>query len=315
MNKKNIIDLSVDSKSSGKRIDKFLTDNLEEKSRTSIQKLICKGKVKVNNKIVNKHYRVNCGDNVILEDFFYHNNSFINIKPQKIKLKVVYEDESILVISKKSGIPTHPSPGHNENTLVNALLNYTDRLSLLAGTERAGIVHRLDKDTSGLIIIAKNDNVHRQLSQQFKSREVEKTYIALVLGKFSENKGEINLPIGRSGVNRKKMGISIDSGREALTKFEKIEEFDNLTLVKVNPITGRTHQIRIHFSYIGHPVIGDRQYGNKESDSLACNLGLDRQFLHAKKLIFFHPVLSKKIELEDELPDDLKNILIKLRRV
>lgn len=308
----NILELVAKDTDSGKRVDIFLSENLAGKSRSFVQKLIKEGKVKVGDKAVSKNYKLIAGDKICLDDLSL-NSKKVGIKPQRINLKIVYEDKSLLVISKKAGIVTHPSPGHSENTLVNAILYYCSRLSLLAGQSRAGIVHRLDKDTSGLIIIAKNEDVHRLLSEEFKSRKVSKTYLALVWGNFTHPEGEINLPIGRSKSDRKKMSISLDRGREAITKFRVICRFDNCSLVEISPITGRTHQIRVHFSYIGHPIIGDKQYGNKDSERLAQKLGLGRQFLHAKKLVFTHPVSGKRMEIEDELEEDLDTALKKLR--
>ena len=308
----NTIDLKVDVASAGQRIDKYLSNNLEEKSRSYIQKLIKQAKVKVNSQSVNKNYRLSAGDEVIVESLVFKN---LSVKPQKIGLNIVYEDEYLLVISKKAAVVVHPSPGHSEDTLVNAVLYYCNNLSSVAGDLRPGIVHRLDKDTSGLIIIAKNDNIHRQLSNQFKTRKVKKTYTALVWGIFSEKKGEIRLPIGRSRLDRKKMSVSLDRGRYAVTEFEVIEEFKKCSLVNVNLKTGRTHQIRVHFRYIGHPVIGDREYGNKQSINLASKIGLNRQFLHAKELIFIHPVLNKKMEIEDKIAEDLQESLEKLRGI
>ena len=314
MDKKDInaISFKVDVASARQRIDKFLSNNLEEKSRSYIQKLIKQAKVKVNNQSINKNYRLSAGDKVIVESLIFKN---LSVKPQKIRLNVVYEDEYFLVISKKAAVVVHPSPGHSENTLVNAVLYYCDSLSSTGGDLRPGIVHRLDKDTSGLIVIAKNDNIHRQLSNQFKTRKVKKTYIALVWGIFSEKKGEIRLPIGRSRLDRRKMSVSLDRGKDAVTEFEVIEKFRKCSLVNVNLKTGRTHQIRVHFSYIGHPIIGDRKYGTRESNNLALEIGLNRQFLHSKEITFIHPVLNEKIEIEDKIAEDLKASLEKLRRI
>ena len=306
------INFEVDIASAGQRIDKYLNNNLEEKSRSYIQKLIKHKKVKVGNRLVSKNYKLRNGDKIVIGSLAYEN---LSVKPQKIKLNIVYEDEYFLVISKEAAVVVHPSPGHSEGTLVNAVLYHCSKLSNMGGDFRPGIVHRLDKDTSGLIVIAKNDNIHRQLANQFKERKVKKTYIALVWGAFSEKRGEIRLPIGRSRLDRKKMSISLDEGRNAITEFEVAEKFENCSLVNVNLKTGRTHQIRVHFSYIGHPVIGDAKYGNKQANSLALKIGLNRQFLHAKKLVFVHPVLNKEMEMIDEIAGDLKKSLGKLRGI
>lgn len=308
----NILSFLVDAESPGQRIDKFLTCKIKDTSRNHIQDLIDSGKVKISGRAVSKHYRVAEGDRVTVE-FDDRGKSETSIEPQKINLKVIYEDKYILVISKESGMLTHPVPGFNKNTLVNALLYYCDTLSDFSGKDRAGIVHRLDKDTSGLLIVAKDDKTHRLLVEKFKNREIKKTYRALVWGSFTEKRGEIILPIGRSRLDRKKMSISADRGKSAVTRFEVAEEFKDTALLSVSPETGRTHQIRVHLSYIGHPVIGDRIYGNRESKKRSRELGVGRQFLHAEKLEFFHPVTCENMTIEDELPDDLSGYLRVLR--
>ena len=308
----NILSFIVDSESSGQRIDKFLSCKIKDTSRSHIQNIINKDKVKVNDSTVNKHYRIAEKD-IISVEYPEEGESNTSIKPQKINLKVIYEDKYLLAISKEPGMLTHPVPGFDKNTLVNALLYHYNTLSNLSGKERAGIVHRLDKNTSGLLIAAKDDNTHCLLSEKFKKREIKKTYSALVWGGFHEKRGEINLPIGRSRLDRKKMCISIDSGRSAITRFEVAEEFKDATLLNVYPETGRTHQIRVHLSYIGHPVIGDEIYGNKDSKEITGKLGMERQFLHAKRLEFSHPATEKKIIIEDELSEDLVKCLKVLR--
>ena len=309
---KNILNFIVDAESSGQRIDRFLTCKIKDGSRSHIQRIISDSKVKVNEKIISKNYRIAEND-IITVEFTDKRDSDIVVKPQEINLKVVYEDNYILIISKEPGMLTHPVPGSDKDTVVNALLYRYDTLSDLYGRDRAGIVHRLDKDTSGLMIIAKNNNIHQFLSEKFKNREIKKTYSALVLGRFTEKRGEIIMPVGRSRLDRKKMCVSINTGRNAVTGFEVTEEFENMTLLDVYPETGRTHQIRVHLSYIGHPVIGDKLYGNSESKKMARELGLKRQFLHAKRLEFSHPVTGKNIVFEDELADDLLRCLKILR--
>lgn len=308
-----ILNFIVDRENSKKRIDKFLAAKIKDTSRSYIQGIIGSGKVKVNNRVVNKHYRVFEKD-VITVAYPEESTSDISLEPQKININIKYEDDYFLVVSKKAGMLAHPVPGFRKDTLVNALLYHYNKLSNLSGKERAGIVHRLDKDTSGLIIIAKDDNTHRLLSEKFKSRKIKKTYAALVWGKFTEDKGEIILPVGRSRLDRKKMSVSIDMGRDAVTGFKIEEEFKNATLLDVYPETGRTHQIRVHLSYIEHPVVGDKLYGNSYSKKLAKELGLERQFLHARKLEFTHPVKGEKLIIEDKLSDDLLSCLKILRR-
>ncbi len=306
------LNFTVDAGSSGQRIDKFLAGKANNISRSHVQNIIGKDKVKVNGRVVNKHYRLAENDRIKIEGF-KEDDSHTEIAPQKINLKIIYEDQYLLAISKKPGMLTHPVPGFDKGTIVNALLYHYDKLSKLPGRDRAGIVHRLDKDTSGLLVIAKDDNTHRLLSDKFKEREIKKTYSALVWGNFSEKKGEIILPIGRSRLDRKKMSISIDRGKEAVTRFEVVEEFKNAALLDIHPETGRTHQIRVHLSYIGHPIIGDEIYGSSQSKKMSGELGLARQFLHAKKLEFTHPVTGEKMVLEDKLPADLSKCLKILR--
>ncbi len=302
----------IDPELSGERIDKFLSRNLEDISRSRIQKLITEGRVLVNGARVSKHHKLACGQEISIEDL-----SSINTGPdivaEEIDLKIVYEDKSILVISKEAGMLTHPAPGNEKHTLVNALMYHCKNLSKLSGEERAGIVHRLDKDTSGLLIAAKDENVHHRLSEMFADRKVKKTYIALAEGRFKEDGGEIKLPIGRSRIDRKKMSVAIDKGRDAVTAFEVVEEFRHAALLNIYPRTGRTHQIRVHLNYIGHPVIADQVYGTRFSSKIAKNIGLQRQFLHASKLEFTHPVTEKLMEFEDPLPKDLSESLEKLR--
>ena len=303
----------IDPEYSGERIDKFLSGNLKDVSRSRIQKLITEGKVLVNGATVTKHHRLVCDDEVNIRDLSTdnHNNA---IDAEKIDISIVYEDESLLVISKEAGMLTHPAPGNGSHTLVNALMYHCKNLSKLSGDERAGIVHRLDRDTSGLLVVAKDENIHHKLSTMFADREIKKTYVALVEGKFQEEMGEIKLPIGRSRIDRKKMCVAIDNGRDAVTAFEVAEEFRQATLLNVHPRTGRTHQIRVHLAYIGHPIIADQVYGSKSSSKIAGAIGLKRQFLHASKLVFTHPATGKVMEFEDPLPPDLLESLENLRR-
>ena len=297
---------------SGERIDKFLSKNLNDVSRSRIQKLITEGKVLVNGVRVSKHHRLVCGQEINIEDLSTINDG-PDITAEEIDLNIVYEDKSILVISKEAGMLTHPAPGNEKHTLVNALMYHCKNLSELSGKERAGIVHRLDKDTSGLLVAAKDENVHHRLSEMFAERKVKKTYIALAEGRFKEDRGEIKLPIGRSRIDRKKMSVAIDNGRNAVTAFEVIEEFRHAALLNIYPRTGRTHQIRVHLNYIGHPIIADQVYGTRFSSKIAKMIGLERQFLHAAKLEFTHPVTEKLMKFEDPLPPDLLGSLEKLR--
>lgn len=301
----------INNDDKGLRIDKYLNSRNLNISRSKLQKLISLGKIKSSGASVSKNYILKGNELIEIEDINLPSGEY-QIKPFDISLKILYEDDYILAVSKEAGIVVHPAPGHFENTLINAIVNYDKKLNGIGGNLRAGIVHRLDKDTSGIILIAKDERTHALLSEEFKERKVKKTYEALVLGSFSESGGVINMPIGRSSKDRKKMGIVAD-GRESVTEFKIINEFKDCTLTDVYPKTGRTHQIRVHFSFIGHPVIGDKDYGNKESEKIAKRLNLSRQFLHAKRIVFIHPVTDKEIDLVDDLPSDLKDCINKLQ--
>jgi len=301
----------ADIKDKGLRVDKFLDCKNLDISRSKIQKLISSGKIKSSGIVITKNYLLKGNETIEIENISLPVSEY-HYKPQNIKLKIIYEDNYLLAVSKDAGIVVHPAPGHYENTLINALLNYDQRLSGIGGNLRAGIVHRLDKDTSGIILIAKDEKTHAALSEKFKQREIKKTYEALVLGNFKETAGVINMPIGRSLKDRKKMSVSI-KGRDSLTDFKIIKQFKRCSLVEAYPKTGRTHQIRVHFSYIGHPVVGDKDYGNKEAEKIAKEIGLKRQFLHAKRIIFNHPVNGIQIDLDDTLPADLLECVNKLQ--
>ena len=296
----------------GLRIDKFLNNKGLNISRSKLQKLISIGKVKSSEDIISKNYILKGCEKIEIEDMGTP-ASIIHAKPQDIKIKILFEDDYIIAVSKDAGIVVHPAPGHFENTLINALINYNEKLSGVGGGLRAGIVHRLDKDTSGIILIAKDERTHTLLSEKFKNREVGKTYEALVLGYFKEHEGSIKLPIGRSMKDRKKMGVVL-RGRQSQTDFKILNEFEGCTLIEAYPKTGRTHQIRVHFSYIGHPIIGDKDYGNSQSEKIANETGLVRQFLHSKRIVFNHPVTNEKIDLNDELPQDLKKCMLNLKK-
>ncbi len=297
---------TIEKVSDRERIDKYLTEMLDGKSRSYIQKLIEGNNVLINGRVVSKNCRVRAGETLEVRDLEEFGNP-PDIKPQEIDLNILFEDRHLLIISKPAGISVHPSPGNYSNTLVNALLFHFEKyMRDFPDRVRPGIVHRLDKETSGILIIAKNHLIQGKLSELFKNRAVKKCYIALVLGLFNEKNGRIELPIGRSKIDRKKMQVSIDRGRDAITRFTVKDSFrNNCSLVDILPETGRTHQIRVHFSYIDHPLIGDKKYGNKETEGICKDIGLKRHFLHAYKLAFLHPVTDKKIEIEDDLPEDL----------
>ena len=292
-------------KEDGARLDKEIASLDESLSRMTIQRLINDGKASVNGKIQKSSYKVKKGDEIVLED---EEPKEIELKPEEIPLQIIYEDNDMVVINKPKGLVVHPGNGNPDGTLVNAVLAHCkDSLSGIGGKIRPGIVHRLDKDTSGLIIVAKNDRAHINLSQQIKNREIKKTYIALVRGNTKENEATINMPIARSDKDRKKMTVKKD-GKEAVTHFKVIERFNGYTLLEVKIETGRTHQIRVHLSQIGYPVVGDDTYSNGKNP-----FEIKGQLLHAKRLEFKHPTTGKEMVLEAELPEEFKGVLNKLK--
>lgn len=293
---------------SNQRLDKALTKKLPHLTRTYIQKLIKNGDILVNNKKVNAHYKTKISDQVQIN---IPKPKKIEIKPEKIPLDIIYEDKNILVINKPAGLVVHPDQsGHKTRTLVNAILHHCKDLSGISGELRPGIVHRLDKNTSGLLVIAKNDKAHQYLSNQIKNRKVKKIYWALIKNHLSPKEGVIEAPIGRSTKNRKKMDIKwTKKGKYALTHYKVLKEFANCSLLEIQIITGRTHQIRVHLSAIGHPVIGDNEYGDSKINKIFAEKGLTRQFLHAKELSFKNPSTEKKVTFSSDLPEYLERIL------
>ena len=294
----------VKKEDENKRIDKLIAEVYKDISRMTIQRLINDGKLKINNKNVKVSYKVSEGDSI---EFDLQEPEKIDIKAQDIPLNVIYEDEDIIVINKEKGMVVHPGNGRTEDTLVNALMQKCkNSLSGIGGKIRPGIVHRLDKDTSGIIIVAKNDKAHINLSEQIKNRKVNKYYIALVRGNVIENNATINMPIARSTKDRKKMAVS-EKGKEAITHFKVLKRYNGYTLLKLKIDTGRTHQIRVHLAEIGHPVVGDEVYSNGKN-----KFGVKGQCLHAERIEFVHPTSNKKMVLEAELPKYFKDILEKL---
>ena len=278
----------------GKRLDKFLADKYQKYSRTYIQKLIDINKITVNGNKIKKSYEVVKGDKVSV---IIPPPKKPDIKPVAMELDIIFEDENIIVINKPSGLVVHPAPGNWNNTLVNGLLAYTDDLSGINGIKRPGIVHRLDKDTSGVMIVAKNNNSHQSLAEQFKKRKVKKVYHTIVKGVLPYESGKIDAPIGRDPDNRKKMAVKKNNSKKAVTSFKLLEKRDNFSYVQIQLLTGRTHQIRVHFSYIGHPVVGDKKYGNNNNQ-------VSRQLLHAREIGINHPVSGKWKTFLAPIPSD-----------
>ena len=286
------------------RLDKVIAVLDKELSRAMIQKLLDQGKITVNGKIQKPSYKTKIGDNIEVEEIIPQE---IELKAQDIPIDIVYEDNDIIVVNKPKGMVVHPANGNPDGTLVNAIMNICkDSLSGIGGEIRPGIVHRIDKDTSGLLIIAKNDKAHINLSEQIKNREVTKKYIALVRGVIKENGATIDMPIGRSDKDRKKMAVRKD-GKNAVTHFDVIKRYNGYTLLDIKIDTGRTHQIRVHMAEIGYPIVGDYVYSNGKNP-----FGVEGQMLHAKSLEFRHPITGENIKLEAPLPEYFEEVLEKL---
>ena len=293
----------VSGEDEGKRIDAYLASRNKGLSRVAIQRLIDEEKILVNKKKTKASYKIQDGDLITLEE---EQPKEVSLKAEEIPIEVIYEDKDIIVVNKPKGMVVHPANGNPDGTLVNAIMAICkDSLSGIGGELRPGIVHRLDKDTSGVLIVAKNDKAHINLSEQIKEHEVEKTYIALVRGIVKENEASINMPIGRSNKDRKKMAVK-KNGKSAITHFKVLERFTkhNCTLLEIKIETGRTHQIRVHLSHIGYPVIGDEVYSSGKNE-----WNVKGQCLHAKSLKFNHPITNKEMFLEAKIPDYFKNII------
>lgn len=289
----------------GERLDRVVADAVPELSRASAQRLIKGGDVTVNGRTSKPSYRVETGDEVVVQ---VPAERPPEITPEDIPLEVVYEDEHLAAVNKPAGMVVHPAYGHQSGTLVNALLNRWPETKEVGGAERAGIVHRLDKDTSGLILVAKSAATHAALQRQFKRRQVKKTYLALVEQHPSPRQGLIDAPIGRDKRQRKRMAV-VKGGRKSRTAYRAIEMFDEHSLVELQPETGRTHQLRVHLAWLGCPVVGDRVYGYRRQLLLK-----ERHFLHAHKLELTHPITGEGLSLVAPLPADLANLLRRLRR-
>ena len=290
----------------GIRLDKAISLKDKDLSRVAVQRLIDEENILVNGKKTKSSYKLNLDDIVTI---IKKEAKETEIKPQDIPLDIVYEDNDILVVNKQKGLVVHPGNGNPDGTLVNAIMNHCkESLSGIGGEIRPGIVHRLDKDTSGILIIAKNDKAHINISEQIKNHEVKKTYIALVRGIVRENMATIDMPIARSNKDRTKMAVS-KNGKNAITHIKVLERFKEFTLLEVNIETGRTHQIRVHLSEIGYPIVGDYVYSNGKNP-----FNVVGQMLHSMRIEFKHPVTNKQMKLEAELPEYFKEVLTSLRK-
>lgn len=298
------ITLYSDEKDEGKRIDGFLKENIDQVSRAYIQKLITKGQVFIDGVKVNKkNFILSKGMHI---EFILSQPQEIEAIAEDIPLKIVYEDNSLLVVDKPQNMVVHPAPGHNRGTLVNALMHRFENLSLINGVIRPGIVHRIDKDTSGLLMVAKTDEAHRHLALQLKEKTAMRVYVALVHGRFAKEKGTICAPLGRHPKNRLKRTV-IEGGKPATTHYQIIKTYNKYSLVELHLETGRTHQIRVHMSHIGHPLLGDSLYGIKNE-----KIKHNGQLLHAQSLGFIHPKTGEYKEFYSELPSYFQAIIRKI---
>ena len=295
--------LVVENQEQPLRLDKFLAENTEY-SRSKITAMLEKGLILVDEKLEKASFKVNNGMCISLPDDYEVSTNLIG---EDIKLDILYEDEYIIVVNKPSGMVVHPGAGNSEHTLVNALIGHTNNLSGINGEFRPGIVHRIDKDTSGVLLVAKTDKVHEILAEGFKNKTIKRVYVALLKGEFPNNSATIDAPIGRDKQDRKKMCVTKDNSKEAITHLKVIKRYKGYTLVEFRLETGRTHQIRVHSKYIGYPVYNDPVYTNDKTTSFG-------QFLHAKSLEFTHPVTHENMYFESELPIEFKSFLDTLER-
>ncbi|NLW08066.1 MAG: RluA family pseudouridine synthase [Clostridia bacterium] len=302
-----IFAIEVPPEASGKRLDAWLAARLPELSRSRLQQLISEGELSLDGKSCLKaNYRLRGGEKIRLH---IPPPTQLEAVPEPIPLDILYEDDYIIVVNKPRGMVVHPAPGSRQGTLVNALLYNCTNLSGINGILRPGIVHRLDKDTSGLLVVAKTDTAHRDLAAQIKARTVERVYQALVHGVVSSPRGRIEAPIGRHPVDRKRMAVTLKNSRPACTHYQVLERFNKYTLLKVKLETGRTHQIRVHMAYLGHPLVGDPKYGPRR-----CPFAIDGQLLHAGYLAFRHPLRGERLVFTSPLPPIFTAILEQLRR-
>ncbi|ALP90857.1 MULTISPECIES: RluA family pseudouridine synthase [Clostridium] len=296
--------IKVDEQDEGLRIDKYLSNIFKDKSRSFIQGLIEKENVKVNSKSLKSNYKLKKADEI---EIMIPEPEILSVEAENIPIDIVYEDEDVIVVNKAQGMVVHPAPGNYNGTLVNALLYHCKDLSSINGVIRPGIVHRIDKDTSGILVIAKNDDAHNKLSEQLKDHSMKREYYALIEGRLKNNDGTIDKPLGRCKKDRLKIGI-IEDGKRAVTHYEVVERYNGYTLVKCVLETGRTHQIRVHMASIGFPLVGDPLYGFKRQ-----KFKLEGQVLHARTLGFIHPRTGEYMEFTSELPQYFCDLINKLK--
>lgn len=290
----------------GCRIDVFIAENMESLSRSGAQRLIEDGHIRLNGAAVKANYKLRERDIIDIE---IPEAKAVEILPEKISLDILYEDKDVIVINKPQGMVVHPAPGHMTGTLVNALLYHCgDELSGINGEKRPGIVHRIDKDTSGVLMIAKNDVAHQALAEQLAEHSITRKYNAIVFNGFQEEEGTVDQPIGRNPLDRKKMSVTQKHSRSAVTHYRVLERMGNFTLIEAQLETGRTHQIRVHMTFIGHPLLGDMVYGPKKQP-----FHLDGQALHARVLGFVHPTTKQYMEFEAPLPENFEKLLMRLK--
>ena len=289
----------------GERIDKYLSEQLEDMTRSHIQKLIKENMVRVNGMAVKSNFKLSASDQIEVE---IPELKEPDILPENIPLDILYEDQDILVVNKPKGMVVHPAPGHYTGTLVNAIMYHCkDNLSGINGVMRPGIVHRIDMDTTGSLLICKNDRAHQALAEQLKEHSITRKYHAIVHGRLKEDEGTIDKPIGRHPIDRKKMSVHCTNGREAITHYRVLKRFQQFTYIECQLETGRTHQIRVHMSSIGHPILGDQVYGPAK-----CPYKLQGQTLHAKVLGITHPITGEYMEFDAPLPDYFQGLLEKM---
>lgn len=294
-------EILIESDINNERIDVYVSGKFENMSRSSVQKLISDGNIIVNNKIVKSNYKVKLNDSILV---LLPEPEILDIDAENIPIDIVYEDDDLAVVNKAQGMVVHPAPGHYSGTLVNGLMYHLKNLSSINGVMRPGIVHRLDMNTSGLMLVAKNDKSHNFLAKCLKEHSINRIYYALVEGNIKEDSGTIDAPLGRSEKDRKKRTVTYKNSKKAITNFWVLERYGKYTLVKLKLETGRTHQIRVHMKHISHPVVGDDVYGSKIN-----KFGLKGQLLHSKSVGFVHPTTGEYMEFESELPDYFQRVI------